>query len=75
MSHIASTDELREKLLRIASIEEKHNLLGVSFSVREGATVLTEEGIQYVSAIIESGLNLLEKKNELPRPKIKPDQY
>lgn len=47
---------LPEKLARISALEKQHRLLGVSFAVREGSTVLTEDSADYVIRVIETAV-------------------
>lgn len=47
---------LEKKLEHISELEAKHGIVGVSFAVRDGETVLTEEAADYVIAAIETGV-------------------
>jgi hypothetical protein len=57
---------LQEKLERIGRLETEHRIIGISFAVKEGATVSTEEAADYVISAIEAGVSNLKRIAEIP---------
>lgn len=57
---------LEQKLKLISELETKYGIVGVSFAVRDGETVLTEEAADYVIAAIETGVKHLQRIDTIP---------
>ena len=61
---------LESKLKLISELEERHDVVGVSFAVKDGVTVLTEESADFVIAAIESGVKDFAEFDRLPTSRI-----
>lgn len=64
--------DLRETLDRIAEIERTHNVRGVSFTVKPGEQVSTEESAGYVLSFLTTSIELLSHIESLPEPEPTP---
>ena len=59
---------LQETLERIAKLEDEHDLLGVRFAVRKGASIDATDGARYVLKVIGIVIELAQRSDEIRRP-------
>ena len=57
---------LRKKLTLVSELETRHGLLGVSFAVRPGAKVLTQDSVDYVIKVIETAVKDIDELDSIP---------
>ena len=60
-------DSLRAKLEELQALEKEHNVKGVSFTLKKGAELTTEESIDFVMDLIKRSAELLDNKDNLKR--------
>lgn len=57
--------QLKKKLSVLCNLQREHKVTGVSFAIRKGATVTTEESVDHAIDIIKRGSELVKNKSKL----------
>jgi hypothetical protein len=57
-------NRLKKKLKELAELEREHKVTGVSFAIKKGYTVTTEESVDHAIDIIKKGSELIENKSK-----------
>ncbi len=60
---VAEGGPLKEKILKMAELEKKYNISGVSFATRKAARTVSEQDVDYVIEAIKLGIRILEQKD------------
>lgn len=57
-------NSLKNKLSVLSELERKHRVSGVSFAIKKGTTVTTEESVDHAIDIINRGSKLIRDKSK-----------
>jgi hypothetical protein len=57
---------LESKLQKIGDLEERYGIVGVSFAVEDGETILTQEAADSVICAMERGAKLMSNIDKIP---------
>jgi len=67
MSEEKNDKTYEERLDEIAELEEKHAVLGVSFSTQKDPDIMPDEAAGYVTKTMETGVKFLRERGITPK--------